>query len=176
MTESKPIRLQGRVHVVRDEQGRPINDIDTDMIFHNAHLAITEINEMGNYAFGNLKGWEDFPERARSGDILVVGKNFGCGSSRQQAVDCLKALGIVAIAGESFGAIYFRNAINSGMPVFRVPGIMESRLKDGDRIVLDLEAGTVKAAEPGLELPASLPFSKVQLDIYLAGSLFKVGE
>ena len=175
MTESKPTRLEGRVQMVRNAQGKPINDIDTDMIFHNAHLAIIDIEEMGSLAFGNLKGWEDFPNLAWPGDILVVGENFGCGSSRQQAVDCFKALGICAIIGESFGAIYLRNAINSGMPVFRVPGIMASALKDGNVVELDLEKGTVSAIEPSIELPAPLPFSKVQLDIYKAGSLFKVG-
>lgn len=172
--DSKPTRIEGRVHVVRDPGGRPVDDIDTDMIFHNAHLAITEIEKMGVHAFGNLPGYEDFPSRARPGDILVAGRNFGSGSSRQQAVDCFKALGISAIVAESFGAIYFRNAINSGMPVFRVPGIMESALKSGDRIELDLERGALRAMEPGIPLPEPLPFSRVQLDIYRAGSLFRV--
>lgn len=168
---SKPIQLKGRVHVVRDGSGKAIDDIDTDMIFHNAHLAITEKEQMGPHTFGNLKRWEDFPSRAKPGDILVVGKNFGAGSSRQQAVDCFAALGIVAIVGESFGAIYLRNAINSGMPVVRVPAIMESGLMDGDEIEIDLERSTLKA---GVDLPEPQPFSKVQLDIYKAGSLFKV--
>ncbi|MFH2000123.1 MAG: 3-isopropylmalate dehydratase [Planctomycetota bacterium] len=171
--KTKPTRLKGRVHVVRDAEARPIDDIDTDMIFHNAHLAITDVEKMGPYSFGNLKGWKDFPSRVKPGDILVVGKNFGAGSSRQQAVDCFRALGVTAIVGESFGAIYFRNAINSGMPVFRVPEIMESALKDGDEIELDLEKSTISASTL---LPEPQPFSKVQLDIYLAGSLFKVTD
>ena len=170
----RPVVLEGRVHVVRDAAGAPVHDIDTDMIFHNAHLAITEVGEMGVHAFGNLEGWEDFPSRVTPGDILVVGKNFGAGSSRQQAVDCFHALGITAIVGESFGAIYFRNAINSGMPVLRVAGIMDSDLKDGDRVRIDLTKSELTAVEPAREMPEPAPFSKVQLDIYRAGSLFRV--
>jgi len=166
--------LEGAVHVVRDGAGKAIDNIDTDMIFHNAHLAITEIGKMGAYSFGNLEGWEDFPERARPGDILVVGENFGAGSSRQQAVDCFRALGITAIVGESFGAIYLRNAINSGMPILIVPGIMATALSTGDEISIDLEESTLEARGGQLELPAPKPFSQVQLDIYRAGSLFKV--
>ena len=172
--EGRPERFQGKVHVVRDAEGRAIDDIDTDMIFHNAHLAITEPERMAPLAFGNLKGWEDFPRRARPGDLLVVGKNFGAGSSRQQAVDCFTALGIRAILGESFGAIYFRNAVNAGLPVIRVPGIMDTPLKSGDRVEVDLEEGTVRAVEPSVSLPPPLPFSRVQLEIYRAGSLFRV--
>ena len=166
--------LEGAVHVVRGGDRKPINNIDTDMIFHNAHLAITEVEKMGEHSFGNLEGWEKFPERARPGDILVVGQNFGAGSSRQQAVDCFRALGITAIVGESFGAIYLRNAINSGMPILIVPGIMDTDLATGDEITIDLEKSTIIAQRSDLELPAPKPFSPVQLDIYRAGSLFKV--
>ena len=72
---------------------------------------------MGKYTFDNLKGFEDFSKKARPGDIIVTGKNFGAGSSRQQAVDCFKSLGISAIIAESFGAIYERNAINAAFPI-----------------------------------------------------------
>lgn len=119
----KPRMLKGRVWMVTDEKGNRIDNIDTDMIFHNKYLYITDIKEMGKYAFSNLDGWEDFPQKAKSGDILVVGRNFGAGSSRQQAVDCFIALGISLIIGESFGAIYKRNVINSGLPLIEAPGI-----------------------------------------------------
>lgn len=172
--EERPVRFEGTVHVVRDGSGRAIDNIDTDMIFHNAHLAIINPEKMAPLAFGNLEGWEEFPSRAHSGDILVVGKNFGAGSSRQQAVDCFIALGIRAIIGESFGAIYFRNAVNAGLPVLRAPGIMDTPLKSGDRVAVDLEAGTLRAVAPEIPLPPPLPFSRVQLEIYRAGSLFRV--
>ena len=64
------------------------DNIDTDMIFHNRYLAITDMREMGQYALDNLKGFKDFSRKAQAGDIVVAGKNFGCGSSRQQAVEC----------------------------------------------------------------------------------------
>ena len=57
------------------------------MIYHNRYLTVTKLAEMGQYTFGNLKGWEDFAQKAKHGDIIVTGKNFGAGSSRQQAVD-----------------------------------------------------------------------------------------
>lgn len=174
LDEKKPTRLEGRVLVVRDAEGRSIDNIDTDMIFHNAHLAITEVERMGEFTFGNLEGWEDFPGKAGPGDIVVVGENFGCGSSRQQAVDCFRALGVAAIVGESFGAIYLRNAINSGMPIVQVPGIMATDLQSGDEICIDLEKSTISARREGLKLPDCRPFSPVQLDIYNAGSLFRV--
>ncbi|MFQ6618076.1 MAG: 3-isopropylmalate dehydratase small subunit 2, partial [Fidelibacterota bacterium] len=108
--------IEGKAWLIRDERGVFIDDIDTDQIYHNTHLAVTEIERMGQFAFGNLKGWENFPSLSERGDILIVGKNFGSGSSRQHAVDCFKSLGISLIIGQSFGAIYKRNAINSGLP------------------------------------------------------------
>jgi len=93
-----PVEVTGRVWVV------PEDDIDTDMIFHNSHLSITELSEMGAHTFGNMKGYDHFAAEVRPGDIVIAGKNFGSGSSRQQAVDCFKALGVSAIIAESFGA------------------------------------------------------------------------
>ena len=113
------------------------------MIFHNRHLTITTISEMGQYTFGNLKGYEQFAKEAKKGDIVVVGKNFGCGSSRQQAVDCFKALGISVIIAESFGAIYERNAINSGMPILVAEGITK-KLHEKDLVSVDFITGLIK--------------------------------
>ncbi|HHJ09472.1 MAG TPA: homoaconitate hydratase family protein, partial [Bacteroidetes bacterium] len=95
-----PIVLEGRVWVIERD------NIDTDMIFHNRYLTVTDIKEMGQYALDNLEGYEHFPKEARPGDIIITGKNFGAGSSRQQAVDCFKSLGVQAILARSFGAIY----------------------------------------------------------------------
>ena len=101
--------IRGPVWVLLDKDGRPIEDIDTDQIFHNAHLHITDISQMGRHALGNLEGWKDFPQKAKPGDIVVAGRNFGAGSSRQQAVDCFIALKTAAILAPSYSAIYFRN-------------------------------------------------------------------
>ncbi len=173
---NKPLTIKGRVWVIRDPDGKPINDIDTDMIFHNAHLAITEIDEMGRHAFGNLKGWEDFPKKARPGDIIIVGSNFGAGSSRQQAVDCFISLGIGGIVAESYGAIYKRNAINTGFPILECPGIMDANIQSGQEIEIDLQASKLTNLTTGDEIPGLKPFSKVQMDIYQAGSLFAVAH
>jgi 3-isopropylmalate dehydratase small subunit len=133
----RPTHIRGRVWVIRRD------NIDTDMIYHNRHLAVTNAKEMGQYAFGNLKGWEDFAKRVRPGDIVVAGKNFGCGSSRQQAVDCFLSLGIAAIVAESFGAIYERNAINAGLAILCAPAV-QTDLADGEEVEVDFVTGVVK--------------------------------
>jgi 3-isopropylmalate dehydratase small subunit len=158
-----PLHIKGRVWLIDRD------NIDTDMIFHNKHLAVTEIDEMGRYCFGNLDGWTDFAEKARPNDIVVTGGNFGCGSSRQHAVDCFKSLGVSAIIAKSFGAIYERNAINAGLPILE--GDLSSlNLKHGDIISVDLMKGEV--SKEGSDAIAKVkPFSEVQLDIYKRGGL-----
>jgi 3-isopropylmalate/(R)-2-methylmalate dehydratase large subunit len=153
--------VEGRVWVI------PVDNIDTDMIFHNRYLTITDISLMGKYTFDNLVGWEDFAGKARPGDIVVAGKNFGCGSSRQQAVDCFLALGIAAIVAESFGAIYERNAINAGLAILTAPSAV-SRLATGELVTVDFLSGAIRGATGEL---AARPFSEVQLDIYRRGGL-----
>ncbi|MCD6275486.1 MAG: 3-isopropylmalate dehydratase [Thermoplasmata archaeon] len=170
----KPRILRGRIWMLRDSQGKRIDNVDTDMIFHNRYLYITDVKEMGKYAFSNLPGWEDFPQKAKPGDILIVGQNFGAGSSRQQAVDCFIALGIVAIVGESFGAIYKRNVINSGLPLIEAPGIFNTDLKTGDVIEINLETGEI--FRDGNLIFKAKPMSKVALDIYDAGGIFEYGN
>jgi 3-isopropylmalate/(R)-2-methylmalate dehydratase small subunit len=171
----KPTRITGRIWVLRDPEGQLYDDIDTDMIFHNRYLHITDVDEMGQYALDNLKGWEDFAERAQAGDIIVAGKNFGAGSSRQQAVDCFRALGINAVVAESFGAIYKRNAINSGLPIVAVPNLIEKAEAFQTGMTLEVDFETGELALDGLDLQAE-PFSQVQMDIYQAGSLFEYGK
>ncbi len=159
--------------MITDAEGRLIDDIDTDQIYHNAYLAVTDPAEMGKYAFSNLAGWEDFPEKVRPGDILFVGENFGAGSSRQHAVDCFLALGIGAIVGKSFGAIYKRNAINSGLPLLELPAIPVKELGDLEQVVVDLETGEIKAPD-GRVVARAKPMSEVALEIYRAGGLLQL--
>ncbi|MCK9219891.1 MAG: aconitase/3-isopropylmalate dehydratase large subunit family protein [Bacteroidales bacterium] len=134
---AKPTVVEGDVWII------PKDDIDTDMIFHNRYLTITDIKEMGQYAFDNLKGFEDFAKKAKAGDIVITGKNFGAGSSRQQAVDCFLSLGISCILAESYGAIYERNAINAAMPILTyLPEILtQVDLRNGDHIQVDFTSG-----------------------------------
>ena len=173
---SRPIILKGRAMVIKGKNNEAIDDIDTDMIFHNRFLHITELNEMGQYAFGNLEGWEDFPAKVKEGDILIVGKNFGAGSSRQQAVDCFRALGISLIIGESFGAIYKRNTINSGLPLMIASNIMNQNVELGDIIQVNLKNGEIFNLSNNEKLDSGYPLFKVQLDIYQAGSMFEYGK
>lgn len=161
----KALTVKGRAWYI------PSDNIDTDMIFHNRYLAITDINEMGQYAFDNLEGYENFAQEAHPGDIIITGKNFGSGSSRQQAVDCFKALGVQAILAESFGAIYERNAINAAFPVLTYTNISDLELNDKDEIELNFETGVIKNLTKGTKSQIT-PFYEVQKEIYQNGGLF----
>ncbi|MEI6123173.1 MAG: aconitase/3-isopropylmalate dehydratase large subunit family protein [Bacteroidota bacterium] len=136
---AKPSVVQGSVWVIKQD------DIDTDMIYHNRYLTITDIKEMGQYSFDNLKGYEDFAKKAKPGDIIITSKNFGAGSSRQQAVDCFISLGISCILAESYGAIYERNAINAAFPIITYePEILDQiEINDGDIIKIDFLTGEI---------------------------------
>jgi 3-isopropylmalate dehydratase small subunit len=135
----KPTVVEGRVWIIKKD------NIDTDMIFHNRYLTITDIKEMGQYSFDNLKGYEDFSKKAKAGDIVICGKNFGAGSSRQQAVDCFISLGISCILAESYGAIYERNAINAAMPIliYKPTLITDIDINDGDNVRVNFDNGEI---------------------------------
>ena len=158
-----PLIVEGRIWLI------PKDNIDTDMIFHNRHLTITDIREMGQYTFGNLPGWEHFSKSAQPGDIVVTGKNFGAGSSRQQAVDCFKSLRVGLLIARSFGAIYFRNAVNAGFPVMTAD-LLESGLKDGDHLRVNMATGEIEIMETGVKVQGH-PSPPVQLEIYRKGGL-----
>jgi 3-isopropylmalate/(R)-2-methylmalate dehydratase large subunit len=161
---TKPDFIEGKVWLI------PKDNIDTDMIFHNRYLAITDIKEMGQYTLDNLKGHEDFAKKAKAGDIVVTGKNFGSGSSRQQAVDCFISLGIQCIVAESFGAIYERNAINAALPIIICKSLNELELLEGDKIKINLRTGAIKNTRNNKTISAE-PFSDVQFEIYQNGGL-----
>ena len=156
--------LEGRIWIIQKD------NIDTDMIFHNRYLAITELKEMGQYTFDNLKGYEDFARKVQPGDLVIAGKNFGCGSSRQQAVDCFISLGISGIIAESFGAIYERNAINAAFPIITCKSISELEATSGDKIRINLKTGQMINLRNNQTTFAE-PFSEVQYEIYENGSL-----
>ena len=162
------LQLKGRLWVLQRD-GELISDIDTDMIFHNQYLAITDISKMGQYSFDNLNGFKDFAQLAKPGDMILAGDNFGSGSSRQQAVDCFRCLGVTAVIARSYGAIYKRNAINSAFPVITLQDAKASDFNHLDVVVLDMDKGILgeKKAEP---------MSGVQKDIFFAGGLFEYAE
>jgi len=175
----KDLRIKGRIWTLTDASGHLIEDIDTDQIYHNAFLHITDMEEMGQHALGNLEGWRDFSGRVQPGDIIVAGRNFGAGSSRQQAVDCFLALKAALIIAPSFGAIYFRNAVNSALPLLRGERI-EGKVAGGDwqnGDILDIDPASGKGinVNKGSELQLE-PMSRVQRDILQAGGLFAYAE
>jgi 3-isopropylmalate dehydratase small subunit len=162
-----PTKVQGKVWIVDKD------NIDTDMIYHNRYLTITDIGQMGQYTFDNLEGFKDFAKKAQKGDIVVTGKNFGCGSSRQQAVDCFKSLGVSALIAESFGAIYERNAINAAFPIL-TGELIKAGIDNGDTISVDFETGEVENITKNKKHKIE-PFSEVQLEIYKRGGLLGGG-
>ncbi len=162
---TRPTTVRGRAWVVDRD------NVDTDMIYHNRHLTVTDVAEMGQYCFGNLDGWADFPKKVKPGDIVVVGSNFGCGSSRQQAVDCFASLGVALVVARSFGAIYERNAINAALPVLAAD-LRAAGVKDGDEIEVNLGTGEVKHLPSGKAVTGR-PFSEAQMDIYQRGGLLR---
>ncbi len=164
-TSSRPKEIEGRVWYI------PMDNIDTDMIFHNRHLSITDIAEMGQHTFGNLEGYEDFSTKVKQGDIVVCGKNFGSGSSRQQAVDCFVSLGVQCVLAESFGSIYERNAINAAFPILSSGQIASLMLENGDVVRLNFESGVIMNVTKNIQLESS-PFSDVQMEIYQNNGLF----
>jgi 3-isopropylmalate/(R)-2-methylmalate dehydratase small subunit len=168
------ITISGKTWVLTDPAGALIDNIDTDMIFHNRYLHITDIAQMGQYALDNLAGWEDFAKQAQPGDIVVAGGNFGCGSSRQGAVDCFRALGISALVARSFGAIYFRNAVNTGFPVLSCPGLDAGQITSADTVRIDMDAAGWRNETRGADLPDFDPVSTVQREIMEAGGLFSL--
>lgn len=162
----KPTVVEGRVWII------PKDDIDTDMIFHNRYLTITDIRQMGQYTFDNLKGFEDFAKKAKPGDIVITRKNFGAGSSRQQAVDCFLSLGIHCILAESYGAIYERNAINAALPIltYEATQLEMADLKEGDVARINYETGELTNLRNGKTTRLN-KFYDAQMAIYKNGGL-----
>lgn len=116
------------------------NNVDTDQIYPGRFVQYTDIEDIAKYAMYGAD--EKFVEKVKNGDIIVAGTNFGCGSSREHAAITLKAVNIGAIIAESFGRIFYRNAINLGLPVIVCPKIL-SLVKDGQSLEVNLEEGIV---------------------------------
>ena len=116
------------------------DDINTDVIFPGRYLNIVEPEEMAEHAMEDMDS--EFRDNVTKGDIVVGGKNFGCGSSREQAATCLKYAGVGAIVAKSFSRIYYRNAINLGIPIL-VSDMASEKISKGDELEVDLEKGTI---------------------------------
>jgi len=125
------------------------NNIDTDVILPGKYLTLVDPNELGKHALESLD--TEFVAKAKDGVILVGGKNFGCGSSREQAPLALKYSGVRCVIAESFARIFFRNAINIGLPVIECKGISIA-VKTGDLIAVDFEAGKIENTSNGKKI------------------------
>ncbi|MBE6035448.1 MAG: 3-isopropylmalate dehydratase small subunit [Clostridiales bacterium] len=118
------------------------NDLDTDQIIASQYLLLPTIDEMKVHAFESLD--PDFSKNIHPGDFIVGGENFGCGSSREQAPSVLKALGVKAVVAKSFARIFYRNAINIGLPVIVCKDLYDHVL-NGDTMELFLSEGIVQS-------------------------------
>ena len=149
----------GKVWVLGD-------DIDTDIIIPTEYLALKTIEDMKQYGFSPLR--PELAGQIKPGDIIVAGKNFGCGSSREQAPEVVKALGIPCIIAKSFARIFYRNALNNGLLLLEQPELHDV-VKEGDTITVtvneDVEYNGKKY--PIASLPENL------MEIIEAGGLVK---
>jgi 3-isopropylmalate/(R)-2-methylmalate dehydratase small subunit len=117
------------------------DDVNTDVIFPGKYTyQPLSPEEMATHAMEDLD--PDFATNVKQGDVIVAGANFGCGSSREQAATCLKAAGVAAIIAKSFSRIFFRNAINSGLPVIELKRGIES-IQNQDAVEIDFQNGVV---------------------------------
>jgi 3-isopropylmalate/(R)-2-methylmalate dehydratase small subunit len=142
------------------------DNVNTDVIFPGKYTySILEPEEMARHALEDLD--PDFAQKVKPGDVVVAGRNFGCGSSREQAATCLKYAGIQAVVAKSFARIFFRNAINQGLPVLQSEEAVDS-IEDGDEIEIDLLRGKIKTPGADFTFP---PFSESVTGILEAGGL-----
>lgn len=142
------------------------DDIDTDIIIPTEYLALKTVNDMTPYAFSPLR--PELAAQIKEGDIIVAGKNFGCGSSREQAPEIIKALGIKCVIAKSFARIFFRNAINNGLLLIENETLRDA-VGEGDEIIVTINEAI---EHKGMKYPiTSLPENLV--DIIQAGGLVK---
>ncbi len=117
------------------------NDVDTDQIIASQYLLLPDVEEMKAHTFESLD--PSFAAVVKPGDLVVAGENFGCGSSREQAPAVLKALGVKAVIAKSFARIFYRNAINIGLPVL-VSDTLGDEAKAGEEAELSLTEGVIR--------------------------------
>lgn len=152
--------FQGRARLVGD-------NVDTDVILPGKYLVVTDPKELGKHALEGLDpAW---PASIQSGDILIGGRNFGCGSSREAAPVAIQAAGIACVVAESFARIFFRNALNIGLPVIESPGI-GSFANEGKLLLVDVAEGLIKDLQTGQSQQAQ-PLPSFILEVVAAGGL-----
>jgi len=151
--------IKGKVHKFGD-------DINTDDIIPAKHLVHTEAKVLAEHAFENIR--PDFARKARAGDIIVGGENFGCGSSREHAPLAIKGSGVAAVIAKSFAAIFFRNSINIGLPFLELSDV--DKIDEGDLLEIDLTRGIIKNLTKS-QLYQTQPFPEFLQEIIQEGGL-----
>lgn len=142
------------------------NDVNTDVIFPGKYTyTVSDPKEMPKYALEDLD--PNFADQVQPGDVIVAGKNWGCGSSREQAVVCLSEARVGAIIAESFARIYYRNCLNNALPAIVCPQAVAS-IEDGESIEVDLEQGEIRCDAGVFSFP---PLPAAVMDIFEAGGL-----
>lgn len=139
-------------------------NIDTDVIIPGRYLRTFDPQDLADHVLEGER--PDFTQNIESGDIIVADENFGCGSSREQAPVAIKTAGVSAIVAKSFARIFYRNAINIGLPVI----VCDIEAKDGDVISIDLSKGTLVNKTTGVSKTFE-PFKKFMLSILEDGGL-----
>lgn len=135
--------IQGRVYKFGD-------NVNSDIIIPGRYLIYIDRERLAQHAFEMLG--EGFPGKLRGFDILVAGRNFGCGSAREQAATAIQGLGIQAVVASSFARTFYRNAINDGLPIAECPAIYAA-IEEGDEIRIDLAAGLIRHREAEYSFP-----------------------
>ena len=135
-------KFTGKVWVLDD-------DIDTDIIIPTEYLALKTIDDMKQYGFSPLR--PELAGQIQKGDIIVAGKNFGCGSSREHAPVVIKVKGVKCIIADSFARIFYRNAINIGLPVLEIGKDVE-KIAAGDELDVNMAAGEIKIVNKGITI------------------------
>lgn len=141
------------------------NDVDTDQILASQYLLLPNIDEMKGHAFESLD--ETFAQLVKPGDIIVAGENFGCGSSREQAPEIIRHLGVACVIAKSFARIFFRNSINNGLLL--IESDLYDHVQEGDTITVQPGA---EIQHNGVSYPIS-PLPQNLMDILEAGGLVR---
>jgi len=147
-------------------------NIDTDVIIAGRYCHLTDPKELARHVFEDLDPL--FSRKVRAGDLIIAGSNFGCGSSREVAPVALKAAGISAVVAVSFARIFYRNALNIGLPIFECPEVYES-IAEGSVVEIDPGKGTIIDHAGNRQYTAN-PFPPFMQEIIAAGGLIGYAE
>jgi 3-isopropylmalate/(R)-2-methylmalate dehydratase small subunit len=146
------------------------HDIDTDQIYPSKYLPLTDKAEMVQHAMEGVPEGEIFIKKVKPGDILVAGKNFGCGSSREHAAVAIRGAGISVIIAQSFARIFYRNCVNMALPILE---LKEAKaIKTGDELEVNIETGEIRDLTTGQQYRAQ-PVSGLEMEIMHAGGLLE---